>query len=163
VGFYYKGAAAMLVEQLMLKHVVTIAETDSVKAFIKLMIDHKIGGAPVVNDDHQLVGYISDGDVLRKIVPKQKTIYDLYSLIEAIHVEMSQDKLKDLLDLPVNVVMKKRNVQTVRGEQDIDAVLRILSRHHIKQIPVVDDERHVIGLVSRSQMIRHIGGQLIHQ
>ncbi|BBN98722.1 CBS domain-containing protein [Sporolactobacillus terrae] len=153
----------MLVEQLMLNHVVTITETDSLKAFIKLMIDHKIGGAPVVNFAHQLVGYISDGDVLRKMMPKQKTIYDLYSLIEAIDVEISQDKLKDLLDLQVNGVMKKRNVQTVRREQDIDAVLRILSHHHIKQIPVVDDERHVVGLVSRSQIIRHIGDQLIHQ
>lgn len=153
----------MIVEQLMLKDVVTVRESDTVKTLIKTMIDHKIGGAPVVDDQNQLVGYISDGDLLRGISPKQQTIYDLYSLISAIRVDLSKEKLRDLLNKQVRDLMKKKNLRTVEKDKELDAVLKLLSHYHIKRIPVVDEKRHVIGLVTRSHIIRHIGEQLLNE
>ncbi|MDF2910652.1 MAG: hypothetical protein K0Q56_1533 [Sporolactobacillus laevolacticus] len=153
----------MRVEQLMIKNVITVHESDTVKTLIKALIDHKIGGVPVLNNQDQLTGYISDGDLLRAISPKQQTIYDLYSLISAIRVEMSKEKMKDLLDMQVKDLMKKRNLQTVHPDKDLDAVLKMLSHYHIKRIPVIDENKHVVGLITRSHIIRHIGEQLLNK
>ncbi|MCO7174756.1 CBS domain-containing protein [Sporolactobacillus kofuensis] len=153
----------MLVEQLMIKNVVTVRETDTIKSLIKTMIDHNIGGAPVLDGNDRLVGYISDGDLLRALSPKQQTIYDLYSLISAIRVDLSTEKIRDLLDQQVKDLMKKKNLQMVHEDKDLDSVLKLLSHYHIKRIPVVDDERHVVGLLTRSHIIRHIGEQLINE
>ncbi|MCQ2009018.1 MAG: CBS domain-containing protein [Sporolactobacillus sp.] len=153
----------MRVEQLMLRNVVTVRENDSVKTLIKIMIEHKIGGAPVVDDDNRLIGYISDGDLLRAISPKQQTIYDLYSLISAITIELSKDKLKDLLTKQVGEIMKKRRLQTAEKDNELDTILKMLSHYHIKRVPVVDEDRHVVGLVTRSHIIRHIGEQLLNE
>lgn len=153
----------MRVEQLMLKDVVTIQEHDSVKALIRTMITHQIGGVPVVNSQNQLTGYVSDGDLLRAISPKQQTIYDLYSLISAVVVDMSKDKLSDLLNKQVSNFMKKRNLQTVDKDEDLDTVLKQLSHNHIKRIPIVDDQHRVIGLITRDQIIQHIGAQFLEE
>jgi predicted transcriptional regulator len=84
-------------------------------------------------------------------------------LISAIRVDLSKEKLKDLLNRQVRDLMKKKNLRTVEKDKEIDAVLKLLSHDHIKRIPVVDNDHHVIGLITRSHIIRHIGEQLLNE
>ncbi|TGB00348.1 CBS domain-containing protein [Sporolactobacillus shoreae] len=153
----------MRVQELMIKDVIMLHETDSIEVLIRTMVKHRIGGAPVVNEEGKLTGFISDGDVLRAISPKQQNIYDFYSMISAVRIEMTSELFKDLLEKKVKDLMKKRNIRSVLYSSELDAVLRTLSHEHIKKIPVIDDERRVVGIISRSDVIRYIGEQAIGQ
>src|SRR5699024_12262519 len=61
----------------------------------------------------------------------------------------------------VGRVMRKKDIQRVRPDDDLEEALAILPRHHFKKIPVVNDERKVVGVLSRGDMIRYITTQLI--
>lgn len=150
------------VGDLMTKEVMTVHENDTIQTLIKVMIGNRIGGVPVVNERSILTGFISDGDILRAIAPKRQNIYDFYSMISAVRVDIRPELLKDLLEKNVKDLMKKRNIYSVYANNELDAVLRALSHAHIKKVPVTDDEKHVVGIISRSDVIRHIGEQAIH-
>lgn len=55
-------------------------------------------------------------------------------------------------DLPVSAVMR-RNVATVRPETGIQEIARILVGRRISAVPVVDGERHVLGIVSADDLL----------
>ncbi|RYM07120.1 CBS domain-containing protein [Sporolactobacillus sp. THM7-7] len=150
----------MQINELMVKEVIAIREDDRIQSLIQTMLTHKIGGVPVLNDKNQLVGFVSDGDVLRAVAPKPQTIYEFYTMISAVEVELTYDKIKGLLNKKVKDFMKKGRLQTVFFNQDLDAVLKILSHHRFKKIPVIDNERRVVGIVSRGDVIQYIGSLL---
>src|SRR5215510_3090608 len=51
---------------VMIKDVISVSETTPLKEVAKMFVERKITGAPVVNDDGELVGVISETDIIRK-------------------------------------------------------------------------------------------------
>lgn len=51
---------------IMVKDVITVAETTSLKEVARILAENKITGAPVVNAEGDLVGVISESDIVRK-------------------------------------------------------------------------------------------------
>jgi predicted transcriptional regulator len=56
----------MKVLDLMTYKTVIVKADDSVLAAIRLMLDNNISGLPVVDDQHKLVGMVTEGDLLRR-------------------------------------------------------------------------------------------------
>lgn len=59
--------AEIKASQIMTKNPITIKSSDTVERAAMIMLDNKIGGLPVVDDD-KLVGIISDQDVFKALV-----------------------------------------------------------------------------------------------
>jgi acetoin utilization protein AcuB len=59
--------AKLSVDQVMSRNVYTVTPTTSVGDAAKLMLDHKVGGLPVV-EDGRLVGIITESDIFRLVV-----------------------------------------------------------------------------------------------
>ena len=51
---------------VMIRSVVTVTESTSLKEVVRLFSERRITGAPVVNDEGELVGVISESDIVRK-------------------------------------------------------------------------------------------------
>lgn len=151
----------MLVRQVMITDVVSVHEDDLISVVLKKMIDHRIGIIPVLDSKDRLSGVITDGDIMRTLLPKQMTVYDWYSLIASVKVEITRGHLEDLLNKKVSKLMRKRNILTVTVERDLGDVLRMLSHHHLKRVPVIDREHHVVGLIGRSDVLRYLGEQVL--
>lgn len=113
---------------------------------------------PVVDDKGQLLGMISDGDVLRYLAPKPLGIAGLVYIIEDGEIE---DVIKEKLDTPVKEIMNKRNILYVSPEEEFDKTIRLLSRHHYKKLPVVNGAGRVIGVISRGDIINNISTKII--
>jgi acetoin utilization protein AcuB len=56
------------VKEVMTKKIVTISAESSIEKAAILLHDNKIGGLPVVNNDHELVGIITTNDVLEALI-----------------------------------------------------------------------------------------------
>ena len=53
--------------ELMTRDVVTASPSTTVLALARLLLEHAIGGAPVVDEDGTLVGMVSGFDVISKV------------------------------------------------------------------------------------------------
>jgi len=117
-----------LVRDVMTKPVLVIRPTTSFKEMVRILVAHRVSALPVVDDDHELLGMVSEGDLLR-------------SQREATLGRMAVD----FMTTPPIVV---------RPATSASEAGRLLREHRIKHVPVVDQERRVVGIVGRVDLLK---------
>ncbi|WP_018662181.1 CBS domain-containing protein [Heyndrickxia acidiproducens] len=153
----------MEVRDFMIRDVITVTKETTIRELLQLLVDNKIGGAPVVDDRGKLLGMITDGDVIRFLQPKARTVYDIYMTFVVNDREDFQLKLAQSLDLPIEKIMKRREIYTVKPEDDFENALTILAKHHFKKLPVTNPAGRVVGVISRGDIMRQITTKLIRR
>ncbi|WP_428911507.1 CBS domain-containing protein [Niallia sp. Krafla_26] len=148
----------LLVKDFMIRKVFTIKATNTVEELLEILNCNRIGGVPVVDEKDNLVGMVSDGDVLRYLSPKPLGFAGLVYLIEEGELE---DVILEKLNTPVKEIMTKRNVLSVSPDDEFETTLRLLSRHHYKKLPVINGAGRVVGVLSRGDIIDSISKIII--
>lgn len=146
---------------MMIREVYKVKEDDTVKTVIEKFIKYRISGLPVVNDRNEIVGYISDGDVMRYI-GKRKDIYlenIYYSFVIKDDMEDFEERERRLLELNVLEIARKKIV-TVDWDENIEDIAALLGNRQIKKVPVVR-KGVLVGIISRGDIIRHAFKSLI--
>lgn len=145
----------------MIEDVISVRKETTVRDLLKTLVKHKIGGVPIVDAENKLQGMISDGDVIRFLQPSARTVYDMFSLILVNERENLQQKLGYSISHPVEEIMRKKNIQVVHPDDNIEEALTILSQYHFKKIPVITEEDKVVGVISRGDLLDFITTKLI--
>lgn len=151
----------MKAHEMMIREVYKVKEDDTVKTVIEKFIKYRISGLPVVNDRNEIVGYISDGDVMRYI-GKRKDIYldnIYYSFVIKDDLEDFEERERRLLELNVLEIARKK-VVTVDWQETIEDIAALLGNRQIKKVPVVR-KGVLVGIISRGDIIRHAFKSLI--
>ncbi|SDO23312.1 CBS domain-containing protein [Paenibacillus sp. yr247] len=145
----------MQAQDIMIKQIYKVRESDTVKSVVQKLIDHRIGGMPVVNDRNEIVAYVSDGDIMRYIGKHEDLVIDslYYSIVLKGDNDEFEERMQKLLNLSV-LEIAKRKVITVSWDEDIEVIAAILGKKQIKKLPV---ERNGVlaGIISRGDVIRH--------
>lgn len=131
----------------------TISATASMGDAMRELVARKVGGMPVVDERGRGVGYLSDGDVMRYLADQRPVATGAYALIEAANGETVDDRLRELVKLPVGDVATDGLV-TLRADATLKDVCALLAQHKLKKVPVVEGER-IIGTVNRSDVLRY--------
>ena len=119
-----------------------------------LMISERISGLPVVDDAGLLVGIITEADFLRAIgVPAHQPHHNLWQTLESLFSHLTHHGEPETPDAPVTEHMVK-SVVCVRPEQDVRDVIEVMKRNSVKRVVVCDGERRVLGMVTRSDLVR---------
>ncbi|WP_338472281.1 CBS domain-containing protein [Niallia sp. XMNu-256] len=148
----------MKVRDFMIHKVFTVKATNTVEELLKVLNSNRIGGVPVVDVKGNLVGMVSDGDVLRYLSPKPLGFAALVYIMEDGELE---DVIIEKLDTPVKEIMTKKNILSVSPDDDFETALRSLSRHHYKKLPVINRAGRVVGVLSRGDIIDSISKIII--
>jgi CBS domain-containing protein len=147
----------MKASDVMNTQVYKVKETDTVRMVIEKFIDHGISGMPVVNEANAIVGYISDGDIMRFIGKSEQGMFDAIAYAFVIQLEDFQEpfeeRTKRLLNLNVMELARKR-VVTIDWDRDVEDVAAILGKKRIKKLPVVRNGV-LVGIISRGNVVRH--------
>jgi CBS domain-containing protein len=114
----------------------------------RVMLQHRISGLPVVDGNGDLVGMVTEGDLLRRESSAQRRRW----------LELVLGSVKPAggprLAHPATVgQVLTRPVVTVREDTPVQEVADILQRHRIKRVPVVRGGK-VTGIVSRADLLR---------
>lgn len=131
----------------------TISATASMGDAMRELVARKVGGMPVVDERGRGVGYLSDGDVMRYLADQRPVATGAYALIEAANGETVNDRLRELVKLPVGDVATDGLV-TLRADASLKDACALLAQHKLKKVPVVEGER-IIGTVNRSDVLRY--------
>lgn len=144
----------MTAYKIMISPVIKVKETDTVRYVIEKFIENRISGLPIVNERNEMVGYISDGDIMRYIGKHQYRIVDPLHSVSVIKgdYEDFEQKIRKLLELNV-MSIAKRKVYKVSWDEEIETIASILGNKQIKKLPV---ERNgvLVGIISRGDVIR---------
>ncbi len=136
------------VRNVMTAEVVTVTEQAPFVELIRLMAVHKVSALPVLGGDGRVVGIVSEADLLRK--EEYQDDQDRPHLLESRRRRIARAKAAghtaaDVMSAPV---------VTISPEASVPAAAKLLARHAVKRLPVVDDEGRLVGIVSRADLLR---------
>ena len=128
------------VSDLMSRGVLAVEAFDSIAVARQVMAKHRINQLPVVEGE-KLVGIVTDRD-----------IRDAYPTSIMINRAKEIDKFAE--SHTVEEVMSY-NVMSVRPQTPLATAVRLLRRHRIGSLPVVEKEK-LVGIITRSDVLDFI-------
>lgn len=143
------------VREIMITDVVTFHPDDRVEEAMRLMVDRNVDGAPVVDEQGNLVGMLSNSDL---IVQESELHFPtvlsfLGATVEFGHKHFEED-LRKALGSKVSDVMSSKPV-TITEDDTIERAATLMHEKDVSRLPVVRDGK-LVGLVSRNDVLRAI-------
>ena len=138
------------VADVMTRTVVVAREDTPFKEIARRMSEHRVSGLPVLDGEDRLVGIVSEGDLLAAEDGGRDRSLILEWFIGRRRLEEIEAKGDDLRARHVMM----RDVVTIGPDEPIDAAARSMLTNGVKRLPVVDDEGKVLGIVSRTDVLR---------
>ncbi len=142
----------MLIEKIMTRNVVTIGENETLLDAAKTLRRNKVSGAPVLSEKGELVGIISEADLLRVFESfpwYSKFLRSLHLLNESEEVQKDLEKANRM---KVRDVMS-RNPKTVKVNESVYDAASIMHSNGFNRLPVVDENGKLIGIIARADII----------
>lgn len=131
-----------------------VHDTDTIREVAQILAANKTSGVPVVDADQKVVGFISDGDIMKYIGRNDGTVLDATRMLYRVpDTENFMQRIADLIDLNVMRIATKGAIAVPSGSS-LDDVCRLLAEKRIKKVPVVNAEGALVGSLSRSDIIR---------
>lgn len=163
MGHEALGQINRKISEIMKTDVYTVMDDATIKEVLQVLVERKISGVPVVNGNKKVVGFISDGDIMKFIAKQNPRIIDMTSFITVWYdTESFEKKLHDLMDLNV-MELATTKVISVESDYDVDEAAKVLGEKKIKKVPVVDDAGKLVGVISRSEILRYILGTYLEK
>ncbi|MET9392937.1 CBS domain-containing protein [Streptomyces sp. NPDC006624] len=134
------------VSDVMTRTVVALAVGAPFKEIVRAVEGRRISALPVVDSGNRVVGVVSEGDLLRK---EEFRGSDLERGPRA----RPPEGLRKAQGITASDLMTSPAV-TVHPDATLARAARIMARHKVKRLPVVDDDGVLRGIVSRSDLLR---------
>lgn len=141
----------MQAQDVMTTVVATIPADATVREAAKLMLERRISALPVMDGKDRVIGIVSEGDLVRRA--ELGTDAGRPWWLQAFAEGSAQDYLKTH-GTSVRDVMSSPAV-SVRRTTPLDELARLLEKHRIKRVPVLEAGR-LVGIVSRADLVRRL-------
>jgi CBS domain-containing protein len=141
----------MKVSDVMTRRVISVPPEETIRHAIRLMLENRVSGLPVIDDKGELVGIVSEGDFLRRPeigTERRKSRW----LAAFLGPGKPANDYVHSHGLKVKEVMTCKPVM-VQEDTPLDQVVHLMESHNIKRLPVVRG-RKVVGVVSRANLMR---------
>ena len=136
---------------VMTRDVVSIGPDASIMEAVRLMLQHKISGLPVIDESGRLRGIVTEGDFLRRAEtgtqrkrPRWVEFLIGPGRLAAEYVQTSGRKVGEVMT---------PDVYTVSEDEPLERIVNLMERHRVKRIPIVRDDK-VVGIVTRANLLR---------
>ena len=122
-----------LLSQLLTREVISVSENKTIYNAIKLLAENNIGALPVLNNNMELCGIISERDIIR---------------------EMSKNIKVNFKKSFINSIMTSK-VITIDKNKKSEEIMDIMSKNKIRHIPIVE-KKILIGIVSIGDVVKRL-------
>lgn len=152
----------MKVKEIMNTKVITIKPNQTIKEAVKKLSDNHIGGLPVIDEKENVVGIITESDVLKLLEHKYSELderykdpsttidFDLLSKLRKVHNIYKETKGT----IPIFEIMQK-NVITITPGDTVENAATLMIKNGVNRLPVVIKGK-LVGIVTRDNIIRSL-------
>jgi sulfide:quinone oxidoreductase len=140
-------ARAMHVHDVMTRDVVTVRQGTALPAAAELMVTKKVSGLPVLDVDNHLVGILTSADFMSAMnIEGGGVANPLETLVRKRRARKGMGTI-------VDDIMTREPI-TIRAEDTLEHAIQRMDRNKIKRLVVIDGERRIRGVVSRSDVVK---------
>ena len=141
----------MKAADVMTRNVFSIPPDAPLMQAVRIMLQHHISGLPVIDAERNLLGIVTEGDLLRRVeIGTQRRRPRWLEFV------MGPGRLATeyahACGRKVHEVMT-RDVHTVSDDAPLDEIVQLMERHRIKRLPVLCGGK-LVGIVTRANLLR---------
>ena len=118
------------VRDIMTSNPRTIDADKSVAYAAKMMREEDVGVAPIIEGE-KLIGLLTDRDIAVRVAAQGR--------------DPNQVKVRDVAST---------RLVTIHPQQDLDEALRIMAKHQVRRLPVVEEDGRLVGVVAQADIAR---------
>ncbi|WP_306191495.1 MULTISPECIES: CBS domain-containing protein [unclassified Streptomyces] len=123
------------------------------KEIARMLVDHRISGLPVVDEEDRVIGVISETDLMSRQAqapgahepPRRQWLSGLSASGRRRAAKASARTAGQLMTEPP---------VTVHADDTIVEAARTMARRQVERLPVVDEEDRLVGIVTRRDLLR---------
>ena len=145
---------------VMTRNILSVGPASPVVEAIRLMLDNRVSGLPVIDEAGQLVGILTEGDLVRRGEtgterhrPRWLEILMGPGRLASEYVRTHGRKVEEIMT---------RELLSVAPETPLEDIVELMERHRIKRVPVLEGEK-LVGIVSRADFLRALARRLEEQ
>ncbi|MEJ2697802.1 MAG: CBS domain-containing protein [Candidatus Sulfobium sp.] len=155
-----RTASRTVVRDVMTRDVLAVSKFDEVDRAVKTLSEKNVSGLPVVDRENRVVGVISEADIVSRVAavgPRKKgggfRPRDVWTFLfgEPVPDRKMGHIVGDVMTSPA---------VTIQPGAEISEAVRLMDRYRIRRLAVVDSKQRLIGLISRSDIVRTMGEKL---
>jgi CBS domain-containing protein len=136
---------------VMTSEVISVDENATVPAVARLLAKRGISAVPVVDQDNQVIGMVSEGDLLHRAETGTERRRSWWLDMMASTNRLAGDYIKSHSGRVKDVMT--RNVLSVTETTSVADIALLLETNRIKRVPVVRDGK-LVGIVSRANLVQ---------
>ncbi|HIJ89868.1 MAG: CBS domain-containing protein [Desulfobulbaceae bacterium] len=144
----------LIAKEIMAKKVVSVKEDLPVEKLAGILWSHRINGVPVVDDDGQLIGVVTESDLVdqtkRFHIPTAITILD--SVIFLDRAKKVEKEITKMTGATVGDICSRALV-TIGEDTPLDEIATIMSEQKVHTLPVLRNGT-LVGVVGQADIIR---------
>lgn len=134
------------VRDVMTSDVISVHLPTAFKDVAELLSSRRISAVPVLDDHGLIVGIVSQGDLLPKEAYRDRVPTRREVLLHLEEVEKAGGTTAgDVMTVPVAVI---------GPHATLSEAARLMARRHVRRLPVVDGREQVVGILSRSDLLK---------
>lgn len=145
-------------KDIMTTNVITVQMDTSVKELAEILWKNKISGAPVLDDEGNVVAVVTESDLIDQ--SKKVHIPTMISILDSvIFLESSKKTEKDIKKMAGNKVQDicAMELVTVSEDTGLDEIATIMAEKKVHTLPVLLDNK-LVGVIGKSDIIRSMAG-----
>ncbi len=156
---------ALKAKDFMTKYVFTVSPETTVQQLVRLFVAHPVSAIPVVGDDNELLGIVSEGDLLyKRVTPKIPAHVDvLGGSVYYCGFGRYEKSFRKLLATTAEEIMTK-DVRCVTPETEMENITTLMVDQHLKTVPVVEKAKlavpsdheppaRLVGIITRHDIL----------
>jgi CBS domain-containing protein len=147
----------MKVNEIMTQPVITIGEDTALQEAANVMLQHRIGGVPVVDKNGNLVGIVTETDFTAKERCVPFSLFRAPQLFGTWLGDDAETLYTKAGSIRAREVMT-RDLITVHENDSIERVLELILKYDVNRIPVLSDGK-LVGIVARRDLLRIMKNQ----
>ena len=149
------GTRKSLLTSIMKTDVYSLSQEATVEEAMRLFVEKNISAAPIVDASGEPVGFISDGDILKRLSPRRSSFTDPIVLINRTvpDEEGYDEKLAKVMQMRASEIGAASPI-CVSVHANLTDVCRVLAENHLKKVPVLE-EGHIVGIINRSDITQY--------
>ena len=141
-------------KEIMTPEVITVTKTTSIKNLSDLFIKHRVNGFPVLDEDDQLIGIVTEKNLIEQNknlhIPTVIALFDAVIYLESgkkFEAEVKRFNATQVKDIYTS------NVVTVSPEVGIHEIASLMAEKSVHSIPVVDG-KNILGIIGKLDIIK---------
>lgn len=141
----------MKANEIMSRNVATVTPETPISEIAALMVEKHVSGVPVVGDNGNLLGMVSQSDLLHRAEVGTERKHKWWFRVFANSNALAREFVKTHGHRAHDIMT--RHIVSVREDAELRDVADILDKHRIKRVPVVADGK-LVGIITRGDLVR---------